>query len=44
MPIKYRVNKRIDRIAADIGFLQETLGAGDQQILRQDFIALQEQP
>ena len=38
------IDERIDGVAADIGCLEKAFGAGDQQILRQDLVALEQQP
>ena len=38
------INEGINGVAADIGFFEEAFGARDQQILRQNFVAFEQQP
>ena len=44
MPVEDRIDKGVDRVAADVGFFQESLGSRNQQILRKDLVAFEQKP
>ena len=44
MAVEHWIDQGINRVSADDRFFQEALGAGHQQILRQDFAAFEQEP